>query len=75
VVVFDGSLESYAFVALIVVGGFQRLDLLAEEFFRLTYFCINNGCDGFWSGSFFGGEERECIVGTVFETLFCENAS
>jgi hypothetical protein len=33
VVLFDGPLEGYAFVALVVVGGFEGLDLLAEEFF------------------------------------------
>ena len=55
---FDGWFECYAFVALVIVGGFQGLDLLAKEFFGFTYFCINDGCDGFRSGSFFGGEER-----------------
>ncbi len=49
--------------------------MLTEEFFSLTYFGVNDGCNGFWSGGFFGSEEREGVVGTVLKALFCEDAS
>ena len=69
VLLFNSAFKGHAFVAFIIVGGFEGLNLLFEKFFCFAYFGINKGCNGFWVGV--SSEVRRESVSSALTSRCC----